>query len=61
VEQELLALSEHMGSPPVFSGVHVAVLVSVHLRFTASDYPFGLLQVLFMKPNAVVLNVSIKC
>ena len=68
VEQELLNLPEHLISPPVFIGVHVArslvflcnvfkivtcpfffwplIVLSVVLRFTDSDYPFGILKLL---------------
>ena len=49
LEQELLALPEHLSSPPVFSGVRVTrflfvllvIVLSVLLRYTDSDYPFG--------------------
>ena len=65
VEQELLTLTEHLNSSPVFSGVRVVrsfvfcvvyivvcsfvlfllvIVLSVILRFTDSDYPFGILQ-----------------
>ena len=64
MEQELLALPEHMRSPPVFNRVHVAqslvfyvvfcrslfvlfllvIVLSVLLRFTASNYMFGILD-----------------
>ena len=68
VKQALLILREHLGSPPDFSGVHVApvfrvmfsrssfvlffffllvIVLSVLLRFTASDYPFGILWPLY--------------
>ena len=50
VEQELPTLPEHMGSPAAFSGARVirslvfllAIVLSVLLRFTDSDYPFGI-------------------
>ena len=68
VKQELLILREHMGSPPNFSGVHVApvfrvmfcrssfvlfffflltIVLAILLRFTASDYLFGILWPLY--------------
>jgi hypothetical protein len=64
MEQELLTLLEHLGSPPAFSGVRVtrslvlcvcfvivvcnfvlfllAIVLSVLLGLTDSDYPFGI-------------------
>jgi hypothetical protein len=66
VEREPLTLPEHLRSPPVFSGVRVTrslVLCvcfvnrclffctpSVLLRYTDSDYPFGIFN-LFLKIN----------
>jgi hypothetical protein len=67
VEQELLTLSEHLSSPPVFSVVRVTrslVLCvcfvdrclsfctfsfrhGVLLRYTDSDYPFGIFKLRF--------------
>ena len=69
VEQELLALPEHVSSPPVFSGIrvtrslvlsvcfvdsclsfctfHLAIVLSVLLRYTDFDYPFGISKFLF--------------
>ena len=68
VKQALLILREHLGSPPDFSGVHVApvfrvmfsrsscvlffffllaIVLSVLIRFTASDYLFGILWSLY--------------
>ena len=66
VEQELLTLSEHLNSPPDFSGVRVtrslglyvcfvdrclsfctfflAIVLSVLLRYTVSDCPFGIFK-----------------
>ena len=38
VEQELLALPEHMGSPPVFSGVHVARFLVLGVMFCGSFF-----------------------
>ena len=67
-KQALLILREHLGSPPDFSGVHVApvframfcrssfvllsffsfdIVLAILLRFTASDYPFGVLWPLY--------------
>jgi hypothetical protein len=63
VEQELLTLPEDLSSPLVFSGVRVAqslvlcvcfvlfllaIVMSVRLRFTDSDNPFGIFK-LFLK------------
>jgi hypothetical protein len=68
VEQELLTSSEHLRSPPVFSGVRVTrslvlyvcfvdsclsfcpfslVIVLSVLRYTDSDYPFGIFKLFF--------------
>ena len=60
VKQELLTLAEHMSSPAVLSGVRVTqslvvcvcfvdrclstIVLSVHLRLTDSDYPFGIFK-----------------
>ena len=60
VEQKLLTLLEHLRLPLVFGGVRVArslvfcvmfcrsfllvIVLSILLRFTASDYPFGILD-----------------
>ena len=66
VEQELVTLSEHLNSPPDFSGVRVtrslglyvcfvdrclsfctfflAIVLSVLLRYTVSDCPFGIFK-----------------
>jgi len=65
VEQELLTLAEHMSSHPVFSVVRVTVLwvcfvdrclsffllaiVLSVLRFTDSDYPFGIFKLFFKR------------
>jgi hypothetical protein len=76
VEQELLTLSEHLSSPPGFSGVPVtrsaglyvcfvdrclsfvlfllAIMLSVLLRYTDSDYPFGILY--FGQNNSIIEN-----
>jgi hypothetical protein len=74
VEQELLTLPRHLGSPPVFSGVHVArflvfcivfcgsmfvlfllaIVLSVRLPFTISDYLFGIFKLVFK--IAVILD-----
>ena len=66
VEQELLTLSEHMSSPPIFRGSRVppsfviCVMLSV-LRFTNSDYPFNIFklflisQIIFGKMFAFIL------
>ena len=64
-KQALLILREHLGSPPDFSGVHVApvfrvmfcrssfvllsfflltIVLAILLRFTASDYLFGIFK-----------------
>ena len=58
VEQEMLTLLEHLSSPPICIGVRVdrflvlvcpfvlvllAIVVSV-LRYTDSDYPFGIVK-----------------
>ena len=66
VEQELLTLpSEHTSAPPVFSVVFVArsysllchvfvnlaIVLSVLLRFTASDHHFGIFKLLFLNPS----------
>ena len=70
VEQELLTISEHLSSPPVFSGVRVTrslVLcvcfvdrclsfytfsfghcMSVYLRYTDSDYSFGIFKLFLL-------------
>jgi hypothetical protein len=63
VEQELPTLPEDLSSPLVFSGVRVAqslvlcvffvlfllaIVMSVRLRFTDSDNPFGIFK-LFLK------------
>jgi hypothetical protein len=59
VEQELLTLLEDLSSPLIFSGVRVtrflvlvcpfvlvllAIVLSVLLRYTDSDYPFGIVK-----------------
>jgi hypothetical protein len=59
VEQELLTFTEHMSSPPVFSGVHVTrslvlcvyfvdrcllLVLSVLHRFTILDTPCGIFK-----------------
>jgi hypothetical protein len=60
VEQKLLILLEHLRLPLVFGGVRVArslvfgvmfcrsfllvIVLSILLRFTAFDYPFGILD-----------------
>jgi hypothetical protein len=60
VEQELLTLPEHLSSPPVFHGIRVSficmfcrslfvffllvIVLSVLLRYTDSDYPFGIFK-----------------
>jgi len=58
VEQELPTLPVHLTSPPVFCGVRVtrsldlcllAIVLSVLLRYTDSDYPFGIFQTLLTK------------
>jgi hypothetical protein len=68
VEKELLTLPEHLRSHPVFSGVRVffymfcgslfvhfllAIVVSVLLRYTDSDYPvsssFSTSDIIFVK------------
>jgi len=70
VEQELLALQEHMSSLPVFSGIRVArslvlsvcfvncclsfvpfllaIVLSVLLRYTDSDYPFRIVKLFLL-------------
>jgi hypothetical protein len=59
VEQELIILPVHMCSPPVFSGFRVAyflcffsvlvgIVFPVYLRFTASDYPFGIFNIFLL-------------
>ena len=56
MEQELETLPEHMSVPPLFSvkcfvdrclslcTLRLVIVFSVLLRFTASDYPFGILK-----------------
>jgi hypothetical protein len=58
VEQELLTLPEHLSSHPFFCGVRVdqslvfcvmfckslAIVLSLCLRFTASNYPIGIFK-----------------
>jgi hypothetical protein len=70
VEQELLTLPDHLGSPSVFSGVRatrslflyvcfadlclsfctflLAIILSVLLRYTDSDYPFGIFKLFLL-------------
>ena len=57
VEKELLTHPEHLSSPPVFSGVRVtrslvlfllAIVLSVLLRYTDSDCPFGIFKLFFL-------------
>ena len=52
MEQELLALSDHMSSPPVFSGVRVTPSLVLYVCFV--DYFF----VLFLL--AIVLSVLLR-
>ena len=81
VEQELLTFSEHLSSPPVFSGVHVtrslvlyvmfcrslfvllsffllAIMLSIFLWFTDSNYPFGILDLQILITPLVSSNLS---
>ena len=56
MEQKLPTLPEHLSSPPVFNGVRVtrsvcpfvlfllAIVLSVLLQYTNSDYPFGIFK-----------------
>jgi hypothetical protein len=58
VEQELPTLPVHLTSPPVFCGVRVtrsldlcllAIVLSVLLRYTDFDYPFGIFKLFFVQ------------
>jgi len=71
VEQELLTFPEHLSSPVVFSGVRVArslvFCISVFvlflafvfsvLRFTVSDYPFGISKLFLLMNGSCLLNM----
>jgi hypothetical protein len=75
VEQELLTFTEHMSSPPVFSGVHVTrslvlcvyfvdrcllLVLSVLHRFTDSGYPFiKLSQTLILIYTQLIANLTL--
>ena len=58
VEQELLTLPEHLSPPTVFSFGHcvvcpfvlflLAIVLSVLLRFSDSDYPFGIFKLFLL-------------
>ena len=58
VEQELFTLPEHLSSiPGFFAGfvsLSLAIVLSV-LRFTDSDYPFGIFK-LFLLINKICLK-----
>ena len=81
VEQELLALPEHLSSPRVFSGIRVtrslvlcvcfvycclsfflAIVLYVLLRFTDSDYPFGIFKpfsaIGLLVPEGIIRSVA---
>ena len=75
MEQELLTLPEDLSSPLVFSGVRVAqslvlcvcfvlfllaIVMSVRLRFTDSDNPFGIFK-LFLKKIKKNKNIYTTC
>ena len=61
--------SDHLSSPLVFSGVCVghclsfypcsfAIVLSVFLRFTDSDYPFGIVKLFFQQHFSYIVMVS---
>ena len=64
MERELLTLSDYLSTPPIFSGVRVtrslvfcvcfvdhclAIVLSVLVRYTDLDFPFGIFKLLFHK------------
>jgi hypothetical protein len=63
--QELLTLPEHLSSSPFFCGVRVnatfvlfllAIVLSVLLRYTDSDCPFGIFKLLYILHMQVLLE-----
>ena len=74
VEQDLLTIPEHLTSPPVFSGVRVTrslvlyiyivdrclffCTFSVPLRYTDSDYPFGIFKLLLWHTAIIVIAIN---
>jgi hypothetical protein len=73
VEQELLTLPEHLSSPPVFSGVRItrslvcpfvlfllAIVLSVLLRYTVSDCPFGIFKLFLHYERQIDSEIILK-
>jgi len=80
VEQELLTLSEHLSSPPDFSGIRVtqslvlsvcfvdhcpfllfllAIVLSVLLRFTDSDYHFDIFKLFLARRFTIIVIIQV--
>jgi hypothetical protein len=65
VEQELLTLPEHLSSSPVvcpFVLFLLVIVLSVLLRFTDSDYLFGIFKLFLcqLKNSQVVKYITLK-